>query len=171
MPTQLKYELPSNEVQRLKALDDSQILLGDSRREYDAIVDLAKQLIDVPVILISMVGKSEQFFKAKIGIDAKCTPREISFCTHTILKEEPMIVLNALTDARFKNNPLVTNAPGIRFYAGAPIVVPDGLVLGTLCAVDTKPKTEFDAKSLENLCNLALITARMIELDTLSAAN
>lgn len=142
--------LPPNEQLRLAALD--QLLGQDGRRDqrYRHIVEYAAAEFDVPICLFSLVGEHEQWFMARVGLKATCTPRDISFCAHAILQPEVLVVEDALLDPRFHDNPLVTGDPNIRFYAGAPVVV-EGQALGTLCVIDTRPRSlaEEDIRVLE----------------------
>lgn len=105
----------------------------------DAITETAAALADVPVAALSMVDVDRQWFKSRRGTDLIETPREVAFCAHTIVERAPLIVPDATADERFSDNPLVTGAPGIRFYAGFPLFATNGQALGSLCAIDTKP--------------------------------
>lgn len=134
-------DTPANEEQRLAAL--YQLLLLDTPPEhrFDTIVEYAASEFDVPICLITLVDRHRQWFKAQVGMDVCNTGRDISFCGHAILQPEVMVVPDAAADARFADNPLVTSAPHIRFYAGAPLALPSGHAVGTLCIIDTKPRT------------------------------
>jgi diguanylate cyclase (GGDEF)-like protein/PAS domain S-box-containing protein len=126
---------------RVEALIGLDILDTPEEQEFDELVQLASEICDTPISLVSLVDKDRQWFKASVGLAAKETPRSVSFCSHAIQKPELFIVENAATDARFRNNSLVTGAPNIRFYAGIPLHAPNGYAVGTLCVIDTEPRT------------------------------
>jgi GAF domain-containing protein len=136
----MKAPLPANETQRLDALKSYQILDTDAEQIFDDITTLASRICKVPVAMISLVDESRQWFKAKLGISQQQTPRDVAFCAHTILKDQPLFVSDALTDSRFADSVLVTGEPHIRFYAGFPLVTPEGCALGALCVIDRHPR-------------------------------
>ena len=141
----LPAPIPADDDARLRALRELLILDTPPEERFDRIVGFAASEFDVPIALISLVDRDRQWFKARVGLDACETSREISFCGHAILqKNELFEVLDAAKDPRFADNPLVTGAPFIRFYIGAPLVMPSGAAIGTLCLIDTKPR-QFDA--------------------------
>ncbi len=132
----LKPALPANEPERLEELRSYEILDTPDESDYGDITLLAAQICQTPMALISLVDADRQWFKARFGVETRQTPRDISFCAHAILERDLMIVPDASEDHRFRDNPLVTTEPKLRFYAGAPLVTPRGLALGTLCVVD-----------------------------------
>lgn len=153
--------LPHNEAARLALLHKLALLDSAPEPEFDRITQLAADMLDVPIAVISLVDRERQWFKSCVGLDATETPRSEAFCAHAILSPEPLIVRDALTDPRFNDNPIVQGAPHIRFYAGIPLLSSTGLALGTLCVVDYVPRTLSDVQ-LRMLNNLAEIARREI---------
>ncbi|QXI18699.1 GGDEF domain-containing protein [Pseudomonas hamedanensis] len=145
---------PANEVERVEVLHRLKLLDSAPEERFDRLTRLAKRLFNVPIALVTLVDKDRQWFKSCVGLDATQTPRDISFCGHAILKDELMLVPDASKDERFHDNPLVTGAPNIRFYAGYPLTVPHGNKLGTLCLIDTRPR-ELDEEERALLRDLA----------------
>ncbi|MBX7199159.1 MAG: GAF domain-containing sensor histidine kinase [Rhodospirillaceae bacterium] len=131
--------LPKNEAQRLARLRAYRILDTPPEDAFDRIVRIAANVLDTPIALVSLVDQGRQWFKAKIGLDARETPRDLAFCAHAILSDEVLVVPDATQHATFADNPLINCAPNIRFYAGAPLTTHDGLKLGTVCVIDDKP--------------------------------
>jgi signal transduction histidine kinase len=147
--------LPLNEPDRLRALRDYDILDTLPEQEYQDIVQLAALICDTPIALVSLVDSDRQWFKAKVGLDADETPRESAFCAHALLQPDQLfIVADATQDPRFADNPMVTGAPSINFYAAAPLKTPEGHVLGTICVVDRRPR-ELDARQQQALFALS----------------
>jgi GGDEF domain-containing protein len=154
-----KPDLPQNEKSRLAALSALNILDTPPERRFDRLTEMTKQILDVPVAVISLVDKNRQWFKSCIGLDVSETPRDISFCGHAIHSDELFIIPDASKDERFADNPLVENDPKIRFYAGCPLKALDGSKLGTLCIIDQKPR-QLDAEAQHLLKNFGAIVER-----------
>lgn len=131
---------PSNESSRLAALLRFELLDTPAEAMFDNITALAAQICETPIALISLVDAERQWFKSRQGLDAREKPRELAFCAHAINGETLFEVENALLDPRFRDNPLVTGAPDIRFYAGMPLADSEGHNLGTLCVIDRQPR-------------------------------
>lgn len=138
--------LPKNEKERLEALLRYEILDTEAEEEFDDLVELASQICDAPISLVSLIDAERQWFKAKKGMEETETPRELAFCGHTLEREDVLEVENAREDERFKDNPLVKENPNIRFYAGMPLRTSEGYNLGTLCVIDQKPKKLTEAQ-------------------------
>jgi signal transduction histidine kinase len=155
--------VPTDEDARVASLHRYAILDSDPEPSFDRLARLAATLIGTPIALVSLVDETRQWFKARYGLDASETPREMAFCAHTIMGNDIMEVQDALRDERFAENPLVTGKPDIRFYAGAPLLTPTGLRLGTLCVIDRQPR-HLEERDRQVLRDLAETAMHMIEL-------
>lgn len=149
---------------RLDELARFQIVGTSPEPRFDRIVSLAADIFCVPMAYISLVGKDRQWFKSRIGIETTETERSISFCTHTIQSNEPLVVLDAAEDPRFADSPLVNGTPFIRFYAGAPLVTARGYRLGSLCIADVHPQKSFSEAQCKLLQDLAALAVEQLEL-------
>jgi signal transduction histidine kinase len=155
---------PDNEAERLSALCCFEILDTEAEERFDDIVQLLAASLDVPIALVSLVDEGRQWFKARVGLGVCETERDVAFCSHAIVNpHETMVVQDALEDPRFRDNPLVIAEPNIRFYAGAPLVLPEGVAVGTLCAIDRRPRT-LSASELHTLEILARQVVYLLEL-------
>ena len=158
-------DLPENEQKRLKTMHDVGILDTDGDEIFDNLTRFAADLFGAPIALVSLVDEDRQWFLSHHGIDATETPRSQSFCAHSILdRDNVMVVTDARRDERFSDNPLVTDNPGIRFYAGAPIVSDDGQPLGAFCIIDTRARDDFDEAGHEKLKHFARMAMREIQI-------
>ncbi len=148
---------PVDEVQRLATLRGLNLLDTAPQERFERITRLAKVLADVPIAYISFVDENRQWFMSCQGLTSKETPREVAFCAHVVVLRQKLIIPDTLLDARFAENPLVTEDARIRFYAGYPLILPDGSCIGTLCFVDTRPRqfTEASLRAFEDLAEMA----------------
>jgi len=151
--------LPPNENAREAALRRAPLREGETDEGLDRITRIARHLFRVPIALFSVVEGDRQWFKSRQGLEAQETPRDISFCGHAILQEEVFCIEDAWEDERFADNPLVVDAPYVRFYAGCPIRSPDGHILGTLCIIDHRARA-MSAQERALLSDLARILER-----------
>lgn len=148
-------------VAMLKSLN---LLDTDAEESFDEVVEVASALFEVPTALISLLDLDRQWFKAKVGMEAEETALNISFCRYAVQRSDVTVVLDATADDRFRDNPLVTAKSGIRFYAGAPLIVgPRELRIGTLCLIDTTPRESFPLADVNLLQGLATIVSELIE--------
>lgn len=152
-----------NEAERLAALASYDVLDTPPEPVFDRLTKVVAEILGVPIALVSLVDGERQWFKSRQGIEASETPRDISFCGHVVADDRPLVVRDVLQDRRFADNPLVVGPPGIRFYAGYPLRTAEGHVLGTLCAVDRRPR-ELAPKQLELLEVLAGEVLAQLEL-------
>lgn len=168
--------VPENEEERLRSLQALGMLDTSPEERFDRVTRLATRLFDVPIALVSLVDTDRQWFKSRVGLEATETPREMSFCAHAVHDDAAVIVRDARLDSRFATNPLVLEAPSIRFYAGQPLKAPDGNNLGTLCVIGDEPRdfSEEDELLLRDLADMvegelkAIALAMMDELTGLS---
>ncbi|GAB3385424.1 putative bifunctional diguanylate cyclase/phosphodiesterase [Massilia agri] len=153
--------IPLDEAQRLAALHATNLLGSGSEESFDRITRTAARLLDVPIALVSLIDRDRQWFKSRTGMVASETPRDISFCGHAILADEPLVVPDASRDARFEDNPLVTGSPHLRFYAGVQLYSIDRKKIGTLCVIDRRPR-EIGPAELDALRDLARTVEQLI---------
>ena len=133
--------IPANENERLRALRELLLLDTPPEERYDRLARFAAEQLDMPIALLTLVDGQRQWFKSRVGVDFLETPRDISFCGHAIMSNELFVVEDASRDPRFSDNPVVVGAPYVRFYAGAPLSAPSVHYIGTLCVIDTVPRT------------------------------
>ncbi len=132
--------IPPDDAERLRALHELLILDTPPEQRFDRIAAFAAQEFEVPIALVSLVDRDRQWFKARVGLSVCETARDISFCGHAVTAHEALVIPDTLADPRFADNPLVQGPPHIRFYAGAQLMLPSGLTVGTLCVIDTRPR-------------------------------
>lgn len=152
----MKPEIPANEKARLEALRNSHLINTPLEQGFERITQITKKIFDVPIAAISLIDEQTQWFKSVIGLDDKESPRELSFCGHTILDDKLLIVEDAQVDARFADNPYVTSSPSIRFYAGYPIHSGDDQRIGALCVLDRRPRqmSSYEKGLMKDLASL-----------------
>lgn len=155
--------LPTDEAQRLAALQRYDLLDSPPEVAFDRLTALVARLLDVPIALVCVVDAERQWFKARVGLDIAETARDQAFCAHAILDDRPLIVADTHHDVRFADNDLVTKDPMIRAYLGAPLITTDGFRLGTLCAIDRRPR-QFTADQVDVLRQLSAIAVDEVEL-------
>ncbi len=151
--------MSTNDAARVDALQKYAILDSEPEQAFDDLTLLASYICKTPIALISLVDEDRQWFKAKVGISATETSRDIAFCSTAIQQTEVFVVPDTLKDERFRTNPLVVSEPHIRFYAGAPLINEDGYALGTLCVIDRAPRNLADDQeaALKTLSRLVLM--------------
>lgn len=159
----INFNPPADDPARVATLESYGILDTPPDQDFDDLARIAATICEAPIALVSLVDRSRHWFKAKVGLDATEVPRDIAFCSHTILGSEIFQVSDARQDARFRDNPLVTGCPGIVSYAGAPISGSSGHTLGTVCAMDYVPR-ELPPGKADVLMRLARQAGRLIEL-------
>ncbi len=151
----MKPQAHSEQVSRLAALRSYDILDTPREQEFDEVVELAAKICETPISVINIIDEHRQWFKAEVGLGVRETPLETSICAHVILQPGLTVIKDTLADPRFSDNPLCMDEPNLRFYAGALLETGDGLPLGTLCVLDTKPRTltDLQASALQVLAN------------------
>jgi GAF domain-containing protein len=154
---------PSIEAARIAALNRYAILDTEPEQSFDDLVTLAAHICKTPMAMLSLVDEHRQWFKSKVGVQVRETPREVSICTHAIQQDDLFIVPDTREDPRFRDNPLVVGEPRVRFYAGAPLINEDGFALGTLCVVDREPR-ELDEDQKNALLSLRRLALAQMEL-------
>lgn len=154
---------PNPEAARVAALNRYAILDSEPEQSFDDLVVLAAHICRTPMAMLSLVDDHRQWFKSSVGVQVRETPKEVSICAHTIQQRELFVVPDTLQDARFRENPLVTGEPHVRFYAGTPLINEDGFALGTLCVVDREPR-QLDSEQKDAIGALGRLAMRQMEL-------
>lgn len=168
--------IPENEKERIRKLHELCILDTFEEQAYDDLTYLAAQLCDTPIALVSLVDSERQWFKSHYGLNVRETPREVAFCSHAILSDSIFVVDDSSKDDRFYDNPLATDKPNVKFYAGAPLMMSDNIRVGTLCVIANEPRTISSAQktALEALARQVVsqleLRLRVKELETLDSA-
>jgi len=161
--------LPPDEKERLLSLRALQQLDTPLEERFDRLTRLAKMVMHVPIAVISLVDEDRQWFKSCIGLDVAETPRTVSFCGHAILRDEIMVVTDATTDPRVLDSPLVTGPPHIRFYVGQPLLSSQNHKIGTLCVIDTKPRT-ITSQEIDAIKDLGFLVERELRNEGVNLA-
>jgi excisionase family DNA binding protein len=157
-----KYPVSADERARLAAVGATGLVDTDEEARFDRIARLATMVTGSPIALISLLTSTRQWFKARIGLAPRETPRDWAFCSHAVLQDDMFVVEDALADERFRDNPLVQQDPNIRFYAGVPLRDRSGQPLGTLCVIDREPR-RLRAAEIQGLIDLAAIASAEIQ--------
>lgn len=165
----IQAPLPDDEALRLETLRDYDVSNKEIEQPLERLVNLAARVFDVPIAIISLVDEHRLWAKACVGVSDLDGRRSVSFCGHTILSDQTMVVLDTAQDERFFDNPLVTSQPHIRFYAGAPLIAPNGAKIGTLCVLDQQPRSDFSQAARDNLRDLAAAVTDALELRRVNA--
>ncbi|HEV2695880.1 MAG TPA: GAF domain-containing protein [Verrucomicrobiae bacterium] len=164
----MKAPLPPNEASRLEALRSYHVLDTAPEQAYDDVTRIASAICGVPIAIMAMIDTDRQWFKSKVGVENSETPRDQAFCAYTIHETSILEVEDATRDTRFSDNPLVLGNPNIRFYAGAPLITPEGQALGSLCVIDQHPRKLTDDQKA-SLSGLARLVMNNLELRRVSA--
>lgn len=160
-----------NESQRLNALASYGLDERQGLQSLDPVVRIAAQMFDMPLAAVNMIGNDHVFFAASKGVGEVDMSRDVSFCAHAILQPEVLVIPDATKDERFHDNPLVTGATNLRFYAGVPLFSPDGLPLGALCVIDDKPHHDFSEEDRQRLKELSRMVSDRLELQRIKYAS
>ena len=161
----MKAKLPNNELERLQALFSYEILDSEEDELYDLITKIASNILKTPTTVILFIDKERVWLKSKLGIDGTDFPRETSFCSHAILNpNEVLVVEDTMEDDRFKDNPYVQEGLKIRYYVGMPLVTSKNEAIGTICGIDTMPRTTTSKEQTEALKNLSKLVMMQLEL-------
>jgi GAF domain-containing protein len=162
----VKAPHPSNESERLAALASYQILDTDAEQDFDDLIRIATHVCEAPVATVTLIDRERQWHKARIGVAVAETSRDVAICAHTILQDRTLIVPDLREDERFRDSPFVEGEPGVRFYAGVPLVTADGFILGTICVMDLEARAAEPLTSAQVACLEALArqTVRLMEV-------
>lgn len=155
--------IPDNDQERLASLRRLGLLDTPPEERFDAITRLATMIFETPISYLSLVDETRQFLKSRIGLNFCESDRATSFCGHAILENEPLVIADTMKDERFADNPQVTGEPFARFYCGLPLRGPEGLNVGTLCLMDTKPR-EFSEQDIVKIKQLGFLAERELQL-------
>jgi len=159
----MKPPIPLNEHARLDLLRQYSILDTPAEPAFDEITACAAEACQTPISLLTFIDRDRAWFKSNTGIDLPEQPRDVWFCAHAICQVDMYVTPDMLADERFSRNPLVTQKPHLRFYAGMPLLSPEGLALGTLCVIDRKPR-ELTPEQSRNLRDLAKSAVFLLEI-------
>lgn len=163
----LPAPIPENDTQRLAALRETNCAYAPREERFDRITRTAKRLLNVPIALISIVERDEQWFRSVQGLEVDHTPRDISFCGHAVAINKPLYIPDTWADEKFFDNPLVIGPPGIRAYLGWPLEISPGLAVGTLCTIDTMPR-RFNSDEREALRDLAAMAEVELKISAMA---
>ncbi|MEN0104946.1 MAG: sensor domain-containing diguanylate cyclase [Pseudomonas sp.] len=163
----LSPELHVNELVRQEVLDNQELLDTPADPYLDVLVKVVSEMFEVKTVLISLVDRDRQWFKARLGLDVPETPRNVSFCGHAILQDDLFMVPDTHQDSRFADNPIVTSPPFLRFYAGQPLFTQEGHAIGTLCLLHPKPK-QLNGKQIQRLKDMATLAEGYLKLRHMS---